>query len=494
MSKFFKPVSSGKATLILSAATVLSYGLGLVRDLMLSYYFGASSEMDAYNTAFLIPDLIFNFTIAAALASVFLPTFRDAYLKNREDGEKLAGSFLVVSQIVVVMVAALSYVFMPFLVKIIFGHAELLQQEKIILYSRIMLVSPILFGISNTLGVIAMSFKHYLSYALSPGIYNIGIIFGIYFWGNEHGVLGAIYGVVIGLFLHLGIRFFDLRKIQDFKIQFELFHKNVGEIFLTSFPRSFGLMVWQFNAWIYNVVGYSLAVGSISAFNYAKNLQSFAVSLFGISVATAVFPYIVDFKSRSEHENLVKKIEHTFLQILLFTVPSAIGLYVLDLQAVDFLFGRGEFASQGASVATASILMFLALAIPFESLSHLISRIYYAHKNTWIPVLINFGFLGINLIGCLLFADRFGASIFGISFLIGSVFQISLLCFFVRKYVSLNWKKLGLESLKIVLASCVMGLAVNYLQFLPFLINVLCGVFIYAVLLWKSTLKYFVKK
>lgn len=493
MSRIFKPVSSGWATMILSLATLLSYAMGLVRDLLLSYYFGASADMDVYNTAFLIPDLIFNFTIAAALASVFLPTFREVYLKDKVEGEKLAGSFMFMSQFFVIIICVIAFFGMPHLVDWLFSNASIEQQKQIVNFSRILLVSPVLFGISNTLGVVAMSFKHYVTYALSPGLYNLGIIAGILIWGKELGVVAAIYGVLIGLVLHLGIRFFDLRKLHEFDFRLQFWRPDVWQIFKLSLPRSFGLMVWQINAWIYSIIGYSLAIGSIAAFNYARNLQSFAVSMFGIAVATAVFPFLVDHKVGKETEDLKNRIQKTFIQILIYTFPAAVGLSILNVEAIEFLFGRGEFAAQGATVITASILFYLALAIPFESLTHLLSRVFYAFKNTLIPVLVNLVFLAINLGGSLWFAKQYGAQVFGITFLIASFMQVSLLLLLIGKYVKLDKLYLLIKSGLVVLFSLVMGamvylLKVNF-ESLHFLILVLSGVIFYIVLLWNSSLR-----
>lgn len=487
MKRFFRPFSSGAASVVLAVATLFSYVMGLGRDLMLSYFFGASMEVDAYNTAFLFPDLIFNFTIAGLIASALLPVFRKTYREGREQGERLAGSFILISQIFVILISGLSYVFMPDLVPAIFKDAIGPEQAMIIEISRVLLLSPIIFGLSNTIGAFLMSFKHYLSYALSPALYNLGIILGMILWHEKMGIYSAVYGVVIGLVLHFAVRLFDVVSIKEFTFKWRGWDPQVWYIFKLGAPRMLGLMLIQFNFWIYTTVGHSLVEGSIAAFNYARNLQSFAVSMFGISVATAVFPFLVDLKEDAKLDDLRRKIEKTFLQILVFTVPAAVGLAILDTETVTFLFGRGEFGND-AILLTSSILFYYSLSIPFDSLTHLLNRVFYAFHDTIVPVVANMLLLTSSIVGSVYFAHMYGAKVFAISFFVGNVLQVLVMTIFVSKYIKLSWSFLISQTLRVLLSSTVMAVVVaemNNVVGLAFVIKyvvlVVVGVLVYAV-------------
>jgi putative peptidoglycan lipid II flippase len=486
IQKYFRPISLKAASLVLMGASLISYLAGLFRDLILSYYFGAGEAADVYYTSFLVPDLIFNLTIAGVLGGVFIPLFRQKYLKDKQEAMALAGAFLVTSQLMVLVICVIAYFLMPFIAENFFGNASLDQQKDIILMSRIMLASPIIFALSNSLGSVLMSFKHYLSYALSPGLYNLGIIAGIYLFNEEYGIYSAVFGVIIGLILHLLIRFVDLWNL-DFSFKFSFKADGLWEMYKLSIPKSLGLVFWQLSVWVYNIIGYSMVDGSIAAYNYARNIQSFAVSLFGIAVATAVFPFIVDSVEDGDKKKVVKKVEFSLLQILFFTIPAAVGLAVLSLETTNFLFARGNFDAKAVAI-TSQILFFFAFSIPFESSVHLLSRVFYAYKNTWIPVLVNLLFLVINTVAAFSLATLLGPQVFAISFSIGVIIQVLLLIILIRKYVVLNMKYLTFNVLKISFASLLMGLTIEAVKLsglpitnLVFIGLILIGVAIYFV-------------
>ena len=491
LQKYFRPISLSTASILLVLASFLSYVAGFLRDLILSYYFGAGSLTDVYSTAFLIPDILFNFTVAAALAGAFMPIFRGVYLKDKNEAADLAGAFLWSSQIFMLVVAGICFISMPWLVPVLFGNASLTEQSLIIDLSRIMLLSPIVFSVSNTLGSVLMSFKHYLSYALSAALYNFGIILGVLMFHTEYGIYSAAFGVVIGLVFHLGVRLIDMYSV-DFRLNMKLWSPHIWDIVKLSLPRSFGLISMQLSLLCFTIVGYSLVDGSIAAFNLARNVQSFAVSLFGIAVATAVFPFLVDHNEKSESEELLTKVNFSLLQICLYTIPATAGLALLANPIINFLFERGAFDS-AATMLTASILFYFAFSVPFESAVHLLSRVFYVFKHTWTLVVINLVFLAVNLVTGFLIAKEYGAWVFGLSFAVGNFIQVVLMWFALKRFVMLRFSLILKDLLKVVLSTGGMGLAVygfNYYQF-NLLGTILVGVLIYLLLITKfGILKY----
>lgn len=484
--KIFRASGSGSASLILALASLISYVAGLGRDLSMSYYFGATTLTDAYNTAFLIPDLIYTLTTAGALSGIFLPIFRGVHLKDSEEASRVAGSFLVLGQILVLVLSAVAFVFMPFIVDTFFEGGD---SQLIVNMSRILLLSPIIFSVSNTFGSILTSFKHYLGYAFSAAFYNVGIIAGLIIFNGELGIYSGVVGVLIGLMFHLGLRLIDYSAI-DFKLKFAWYRPAIYKIFKLAAPKTVGLLVWQASLFAYNVIGYKVLVaGSIAAFYYARNVQSFSVSLFGIAVASAVYPFLIDCKEEGKTGELVQKIESTLLQILVFTLPAAVGLALLSSETVEILFGRGEF-DVSAIALTSGVLFFFAFSIPFESLTHLLARVYYAFHNTLIPVAINLLFLAINLGGSYLLAARYGVSVFAIFFTIASFVQVTLLILFMGRYIRLHGWFLFRRVMQIVICSAVMGGLVYGVRtlfdgsvFLRFGVSVGVGVVSYFVLL-----------
>jgi len=281
LKKIFRTQKTGQAAILLMLASLLSYGAGLFRDRIIANVFGLGSLADTYNTAFIIPDILFNTFIAGALSVAFIPVFA-SYLKiDKKEAYIIANTVITISSIVLAVLAFIFYFLVPYLVPAIFSTTNLEEQNLIITMTRILLLSPLFFAISNALGSILITHKHFLAYALSGFLYNAGIILGILMFHEQIGIFSAAVGAIIGAFFHLMIRLLDVLTTKyRFKATLSLKHKGVIKIFKLMIPKTIGLLSWQINLIVYAVVGFTLVEGSFTAFHFSRNLQSFPVSLF----------------------------------------------------------------------------------------------------------------------------------------------------------------------------------------------------------------------
>lgn len=464
ITKFFSPSSKNYATVLLTVATFLSYFAGFFRDLIIAYTFGATGSTDAYFAAFLIPDLIFAFSAGGFLSGIFLKIYSKEKSLDEKSAEQLSGSFLFWMLLFVVLVCFLAYLLMPTLVSYIFLESDLSLQLKIVEFSRVLLFSPLIFSISNFFGSILMNSKHYLSYALSPFFYNIGIIGMTLFLGPIMGIKAAIYGVVLGLLLHLSFRFWDYShaKIQ---LSFVFFHEKLIEVLKLSLPKIFGLLSMQLTLLFFAKMALGFQEGVNTAFNLARNIQSFAVSLFGISFATAVYPFLLDSVHDGNKESLVHEIEDSLLRILTYCLAATAGMLILLKPLVSGLFEYGSFGSLAVE-NTILILSFLLFAIPFEGLNHLYSRVYYAFSNTLLPVIFSQFFLLISTFGVYFYSKKLGVISFGVFFALGVIIQNVFLLSCLKKYVSLPFKSIFYKFIKLLFACFVMVLCVAPLNLL----------------------------
>ncbi|MBI96416.1 hypothetical protein CL656_04655 [bacterium] len=487
ITRFFSPSSKNYATMLLAVATFLSYLAGFFRDLIIAYTFGATGATDAYFAAFLIPDVIFAFSAGGFLSGIFLKVYSKEKSLSKESAEKLSGSFLFWMLSFVILICGLAYIFMPQLVAFVFNESSSLMQNDIIEFSRILLFSPLIFSISNFFGSILMNSKHYLSYALSPFFYNLGIIGMTLFLGPVIGIKAAILGVVLGLCFHFLFRFWDFNHAK-IKLSFSFYHTKLFEIIKLSLPKIFGLLSMQLTLLFFAKMALSYQEGINTAFNLARNIQSFAVSLFAISFATAVYPFILDLVHDKKESQLKVEIEDSMLRILTFCLAATSGMYVLLRPMISGLFEYGSFGSVAAE-NTILILVFLLIAIPFEGLNHLYSRIYYAFSNTILPVIFSQFFLFTSTFGVYYFAERFGVYAFGFFFALGVIIQNILLLSFLKKYVEIPFVSILKKLSKLIFACFIMVLAVypiNLFEINPLvklLLGSLLGALVYFVCL-----------
>lgn len=413
---------------ILSATAFLSYGLGLVRDRLFAHTFGAGSELDAYNAAFIIPDLLLNILVAGALQAAFIPIFTDIWhKKGKDEAEKLANTVLNAGIIAVIIIGTLAAIFMPALTKIIAPGFAPHEKALLINLTRLLLLSPIIFSISNTLGAILVSQKSYFAYGLSPVFYNFGIIAGVLLLSRTHGIYGVVFGTLAGALLHLGIRILGMRPLKlKYAPILNWRDYNFKRIVVLMIPKMFGHPAEQLIFWAFTVIASTLAAGSITMLSFARNFMSVPVSLFGIAFATASFPILSQAASRADHREFVSHFWESAKKTLLFTVPSGIILFFFSVIIVKIFLGSGKFDDH-AIFTTASVLSIFALSVPTESLSHLLARSFYALQDTLMPVIFSLLGFGIAIAIGFAYAPALGLPALAWGFFAGSVFKITSL-------------------------------------------------------------------
>lgn len=497
MKKFFSPSKFKNAAVLITVTSFFSYAIGLLRDRIIAVNFGTTQQTDIYNAAFLIPDSIFNFFIASALASAFLPVFSQHLESDKKEAEKLANTILNGGVIIVLFFSILSFIFMPQLINFLFPETSLQAKNEIITMTKFMLPSAVLFAISNTLGNILMSYKHFFSYAISPILYNLGIILGIIYLREDFGLYAAAIGVLIGAVLHCLIRIFDTFFL-DYKYKPELALKSPGlkKIIKLMIPRSVGLIAWQLNLYIFTIIGIKLIEGGISAFNFARNIQSFAVSLFGIALSVSVFPYLASNSSETQKKAFTDYFQGTLEKIIFFTIPAAVGLMLLSTPVIELILSGGIFGESSIKL-TSLILFFFAFSIPFESITHLITRSFYAKQNTITPTIITLASFSFIAAITYFIAPKYGIKWFSIGFSLGFIIQVLMLSIYIRPHLE-NFRTTNfLRSLtKTILASGIMAITIlisapleNFLppkiaHFLRILIS--ASIFFFTAYLLKS--------
>ncbi|MDD3861729.1 MAG: murein biosynthesis integral membrane protein MurJ [Candidatus Gracilibacteria bacterium] len=456
-SKFFKPTGIGNATVLISITSLASYVIGLLRDRIIAVNFGTTSATDAYNASFIIPDFLFNIFIAGALSAAFLPVFTDYLNKNKEEARKIANTVLTAGTILIGVISIIAFIFMHKITPILFGELNLEMQIKITSMTRMMLLASLLFTISNTLGNILMAYKHFFSYAISPVLYNLGIIFGVIFFSEKFGIYSAAIGVIIGGVFHCLIRIFDILSTEyKFTPQLKISHPGFKKIIKLMIPQSISLICVQLNLYIFSIVGMSIVAGGLAAFNFARNIKSFPVSLFGIAFATAVFPYLSSATSEKDKEKYTHHVQQTIQRILFFTIPAMFGIIFMATPIVDLILGGGIFKEKSIEL-TSILLLFFAISIPFESLTHILSRSFYAIQNTATPMVVNIIATIYIAVSTFLLAPKLGIEWLAINTSTAFAVQVLILAILLKKHLSgFKTKAFLISLLKTAIASGIM--------------------------------------
>lgn len=385
------------AALILGAAGLFSRLLGVLRDRLLAGHFGAGRELDIYYTAFQIPDLVSLVLVLGAGSAAILPIFQDALARDRREAHRLISHLVTLFFVIAVGVAFIFFLITPLLIRFVTPGFSPDERHLASVLTQIMLVSPILLGLSGIFSAVLQSFQRFLAFALAPVLYNIGIIAGIIFFVPLWGFNGLALGVIAGAFLHLLVQLrpvialgFTPRVAPHlFKDTLDQFFSGpVFQVFKLSFPRFLSLSVTQITLIILVALGSTLAAGSIAVFKLANNLFYVPIGIFGVSYAVALFPKISNAYIKKDAKLFF---EETFLglkSILFWIVPSAVLFIVLRAHIVRVALGTGAFSWEDTRLS-AAVLGILAIAMFAEGIASLLIKGFYALENTWRPLFIN---------------------------------------------------------------------------------------------------------
>jgi len=378
---------------------VLSRLLGLVREVVLAHVFGAGRVYDAYVAAARPPETLFLIVAGGALGSAFIPTFA-AYLVRGERGEawRLASAVVNLITLFLVGLAALGAIFARPIVAWTLGQGfDAPTQALTARLMQVMLISPVIFGISGLLMGILNAHQRFLLPALAPALYNLGIIFGAVALAPSLGIFGAAWGAVIGSALHLLVQLPGLIALRPaYAPLLDARHPGVREVLRLMGPRVLGLAIVQVNFWVNIALASGMVEGSVAALQRAWVILLLPQGVIAQSVANAVFPTFAVQAARDDLDALRRTLGQVLRSVLFLSLPASVGLLLLRLPLARLIYERGAFQPQD-SQAVAWALLFYSLGLAFHSLLEVVTRAFYALHDTRTPVVVGGGAMLLNV-------------------------------------------------------------------------------------------------
>jgi putative peptidoglycan lipid II flippase len=291
---------------------------------------------------------------------------------------------------------------------------------------RVMLVTPIIFAASLTIGDVLLAERRFFTYGIAPLLYNAGIIIGTVAFSETLGIYGAAIGAILGALLHLVIRLIGLRGT-GFRPRFRLQSTpSVGEFLRLMLPKLISHPVEPMTFLFFTAVASSIAEGSISSVSFARNYQSAAVSIVGVGFALAVFPALSVAYADADRRGFLRSLMGSLTTIVTLTTAAAIVLFGLSTFLIEFFLGGGAFDAEDVAT-TALILSVFTISIPLESVTHLLSRAIYATHHTLLQVFSSLAGFGVTVAATLLLVPSTGIVAIPLGFAIGQAAKVLLL-------------------------------------------------------------------
>jgi putative peptidoglycan lipid II flippase len=454
------------------AATMTSRILGLVRDQVLAFYFGASATpaMDAYRVGFKIPNLFRDLFAEGAMSAAFVPTFTRHVAESGKGagfrlGNNVVNALLIVTGAVVLLGILFAEPIVTFLARdfgLIPGKLELT-----ITLARVML--PTLTVVALAAAVMGMlnSLRHFFIPALSPAMFNVvTIVCAVVFvplapdLGLEQPILIIAIATVLGGVAQLALQWPTLRR-EGFRYSPLLDWKDPGlrRVLVLMGPGTIGLAATQLNLVVNMFLAAREQPGAVSWLDYAFRLMYLPIGLFGVSIATAVLPtvsrHVVDKNLPASRATIADGLS----LMLMMNVPATVGLMVLAIPIVRVIFEHGLFTATD-TLATAVALQYYAVGLVGYSVVRIASPTFYALGKNRTPVIVSMVTVVVNAMLNITLVRVMGYAGLALGTSIAAIFNAAVLLVLLHRNLhGLNAGRIVSSLVRIVLASAAMGIA-----------------------------------
>ena len=452
---------------VFGLATIASRVLGLVRDQVLAFYFGAGDANDAFRVASRIPNLVRDLFAEGAMSAAFVPTFTKQLAEHgRARAWQLASSVINALVLVTGVLVIGGIVFAEPLVRLfaadfgdIPGKLELTIYLTRIVFPFLMLVAvaAALMGMLNSLG-------HFFVPALSPAMFNVAIIvmaLGLVPIAPSLGLqpitIVAI-ATLVGGVGQLAIQWPPLKR-EGFRYRpvLDLRDEGLHRVLLLMGPGTIGMAATQINVFVNTVLATGQGTGAVSWLDFAFRLMYLPIGLFGISIATAATPAISRMVAEQDFARIRSTLADALGLMLFLNVPATVGLIVLAKPIVAVIFEHGEFTAAD-TLATAAALQLYAVGLVGYSVVRIVSPTFYALQRSRVPVMVSAGSVLVNVALNLALVRVMGYRGLALGTSITAIVNATVQVWLLRREINgLDEARMAASLARVFVAAAVMG-------------------------------------
>jgi putative peptidoglycan lipid II flippase len=454
---------------VVGAATMTSRVLGLVREQVLAYWFGASDAMDAYLVAFRVPNLVRDLFAEGAMSAALVPTFsKTLAVEGRERAWRLANYVINALVAVTGVIVVLAMVFAEPLVGLLAGAFSAVpgKFELTVLLTRI--VTPFLVLVAVAAACMGMlnSLNVFFVPALSPAMFNVASIVvavalvPVADAAGFQPILAVGIGALVGGLGQILLQWPALRA-HGFRYRPALDFRDPGlrRVLMLMGPGTIGLAATQLNVFVNTIVATGEGTGAVSYLGYAFRVMYLPIGLFGVSIATATAPAMSRLAATADTARMRSTLASAIALMLTLNIPATLGLVVLADPIVRLLFERGSFTAAD-TVATAAAVQFYALGLVGYSVVKIVSPTFYAIGRSRTPVAVGVAAVLLNAVLSVAMAPLFGYRGLALAASIAALFNAGTLVWLARGALGgLQLGRVAITGVKTAAAGIAMALA-----------------------------------
>jgi len=408
MKLFTKSQHLTAAAVIMGVSILLSRVMGLVRDKVISWQFGAAAEADLYFTAFVVPDFI-NYLLAGGYVSITLiPLLARRFEEDEPDAWRFFSTVYCWTWIAITVLAGLAWFFAPRLAPVAAPGFDGQQLERLTYFLRIILPAQIFFLPGACLSALLYLRRQFFIPALTPLVYNGAIILGgiaLPFDGMEGFCWGVVAGAALGAFILPWI----VARRGGLRIEARLRHPLMRRFLIVALPLMLGQSVVMLNEQFVRIFGSLAGEGAVSLLSYARRIAQVPVGIVAQAAGVASYPFLASLLAKGDREGFDNTLRAALQGSLVLIIPLSAWMAAAAGPTLGFIFQGGRFGAEH-TLASTPLLQIMLLAVPLWTIQQILGRAFYAHGDTLTPALSG---TAVTLASIPLFfwaAPRFGAA------------------------------------------------------------------------------------
>jgi putative peptidoglycan lipid II flippase len=444
--------------------------LGLARDTVLAYFFGAGRAMDAFNVAFRVPNLLRDLFAEGAMSAAFVPTFtRYLTLRSREEAWRLGNTVVNALLLATGLLALLGVVFAEQLVRLLAADFAMVPGKFELTVSLTRVMCPFLTLVAVAAACMGMlnSLRRFFVPAFSPAMFNVGTILCVVLLvpvlrslGVEL-IMAVAIGTLVGGLGQIAIQWPLLhREGFRYRLAFNPRDQGLREILALMVPAVVGLAAVQVNVLVNTMLasrgGHN---GPVTWLMYAFRLMYVPIGLFGVSIATAALPSISRHAAREDTSAMRGTLSSGIRMMLMLNVPATAGLIALASPIIALLFERGRFTPADTAATAAAVVCYAPGLVGYSTVKIAVPA-FYALQNSRVPVAVSVCSMLVNVALNLILYEVMGYRGLALGTALAALFNASVLLWILRRRLDgLDGRRLATTFLKITAASAIMAVA-----------------------------------
>ena len=380
----------GAAALIMAFSVLVSRFMGLFRDKIISWQFGAGGETDIYFAAFVVPDFL-NYLLAGGYISITLiPLLSRRFEENEADGWRFFGVVFSWATLSIGLLSVIAWVAAPSLAPLVAPGFSPEQCARLSEFLRIVLPAQVFFLPGACLSAVLYIRHQFTVPALMPLVYNGCILLfgvGLPWLGLAQGMEGFCWGVLAGA--AVGAFVLPLVAVREggLHLSFGLLHPLMKRFLLMALPLMIGQSVVVLDEQFVRIFGSMAGDGAVSLLNYARRIMMVPVGVVAQAAGVASFPFLASLAAKGNMDEFRSTLGRTMRNSMIVAVPVTAWMITASGPVMGFIFEGGSF-SVAHTLGAAPLLQIMLLAVPFWLLQQVTGRAFYAMQDTVTPAVV----------------------------------------------------------------------------------------------------------